>query len=306
MIGPLKGEHAMKKRIVLTVAALALAGLAAVGSPAADGREKSDKYKVEDKDRIEQTLAFKDAAAPREVKIDNVFGAIEVRGADRADVALVAAKTIRAVDTDAVRRAKDEVKLDIRTQGGTIDVYVDGPFRCQTRDCPGIKDRDFGYEVHYDFVLTVPRGTALALKTVTGGDVTVGGVGGRFDVSNVNGKILLEDVDGGGEAHTVNGPVRVAFARNPKSDCVFRTINGDVDLSFRDGLSADLKMKTMNGEAFSDFDVKSFPAPASAPESKNGKLVYRRGAFSHVRVGGGGPEITCDTLNGDILIRKSH
>ena len=298
----------MKKTAPLAALGIALLGLALAGaaSSAAQTPTKGDKYKIEDKDKIEQTLKFKDAAAPREVKLDNIFGAIEVRGTDGADVTLSAAKTIRAVSADAVKKAKDEVKLDIRTEGGTIDIYVDGPFRCQTHDCPGYKDRDFGYEVDYDFVLTVPRKTALTLKSVTGGDVAIHGVEGRFDVSNVNGKVLLEDMDGSGEARTVNGLVRVGFARNPKSDCIFKTINGDVELAFRDGLGADIKMKTFNGEAFSDFEVKSLPLPAAAPESKNGRFIYKRGGFSRVRIGAGGPEITCDTLNGDILIKKSH
>jgi DUF4097 and DUF4098 domain-containing protein YvlB len=298
----------MKKiaSLALAAAGIALLGLALAGAPSAPPETKADKYKIEEKDRIEQTLKFKDAAAPREVKLDNIFGAIEVRGTDGNDVSLSAAKTIRAVSADAVKKAKDEVKLDIRTEGGTIDIYVDGPFRCQTHDCPGYKDRDFGYEVHYDFVLSVPRKTALTLKTVNGGDVAVRGVEGRFDVSNVNGKVLLEDIDGSGEARTVNGRVRVGFARNPKANCIFKTINGDVELAFRDGFAADIKMKTFNGEAFTDFDVKSLPLPAAAPESKNGRFIYKRGGFSSVRIGAGGPEITCDTLNGDILIRKSH
>jgi hypothetical protein len=268
--------------------------------------QESSKYSVEDKDRIQQTLKFKDPAARREVKVDNVFGAIDVQATDGTEVELSAQKTIRAKSREKVEQAKADVKLDIRTDGGTIDIYVDGPFRCQTHDCPGYKDRDWGYEVHYDFVLKVPRKVALTLKTVTEGDITVRGVEGDFQITNVNGKIGLDGVDGAGEARTVNGPVRVGFSRNPKANCSFKTINGDVELSFRDGLTADFKMKTFNGEAFSDFEVKSLPLQATAPETKNGRFVYKRNGFSRIRIGAGGPEITCDTLNGDILIKKSH
>jgi DUF4097 and DUF4098 domain-containing protein YvlB len=295
----------MNKVISIAAFAAGVLGLALAGPPS--GPQDSGKYPVEEKDRIEQTLKFKDpAAARREVKLDNVFGAIDVQGTDGADVELSAQKTIRALSREKVQLAKAEVKLDIRTDGGTIDVYVDGPFRCQTRDCMGIKDRDLGYEVHYDFVLKVPRKVSVTLKTVIGGDITVRGVEGDFQVSNVNGKIGLEGVDGAGEARTVNGRVQVGFSRNPKAACSFKTINGDVELTFRDGLAADLKVKTFNGEAFSDFEVKSLPLQAEAPVTKNGRFTYKRNGFSRLRIGSGGPEITCDTLNGDILIKKSH
>jgi DUF4097 and DUF4098 domain-containing protein YvlB len=291
---------------VISMAAIATAvlGLALAGPQPTP--QDSNKYPVEEKDSIQQILKFKDPAGRREVKLDNVFGAIDVQGTDGTEVELSARKTIRAKSREKVEQAKADVKLDIRTEGGTIDIYVDGPFRCQTRDCTGIKDRDFGYEVHYDFVLKVPRAAAVTLKTVTGGDIAVRGVEGDFQVSNVNGKVALDGAGGAGEAKTVNGGLRIGFVRNPKANCSFKTINGDVELSFRDGLAADFKMKTFNGEAFSDFETKSLPLQAAAPEKKNGRLIYRRGDFSRVRIGGGGPEITCDTLNGDILIKKSH
>jgi len=265
-----------------------------------------DKYKFEEKEEIRKTLKFQDPAKPKSLQVDNVFGSIDVQGSGGDEVELIAHKTIRAKSQDKIQKAKQDVKLDITQDGGALEVYVDGPFRCQTEDGKGINWRDPGYEVHYDFVLKVPRKTALTLKTVTGGDITVKSVEGDFDVSNVNGKVVMEGVAGSGEAHTVNGKVKVGFSKNPGANCSFRTVNGDLDLAFRDGLSADFKMKTFNGEAFSDFEVKSLPSPAEAKESKAGRFVYKRRGFSRVRIGSGGPEITCDTLNGDILIKKSN
>jgi len=34
--------------------------------------------------------------------------------------------------------------------------------------------------------------------------------------------------------------------------------------------------------------------------------AYKFDRFTQVRIGKGGPAIACDTLNGDILIKKSH
>ena len=36
------------------------------------------------------------------------------------------------------------------------------------------------------------------------------------------------------------------------------------------------------------------------------KFITITAFAADVRIGGGGPEITCDTMNGDILIKKSH
>ena len=36
------------------------------------------------------------------------------------------------------------------------------------------------------------------------------------------------------------------------------------------------------------------------------KFITITALAAGVRVGGGGPEITCDTMNGDILIKKSY
>lgn len=262
------------------------------------------KYTVQDKELIQKTLKFQDASKPGELSLDNVFGSIRIEGTEGAQVELTANKTIKATTKDKVQQAKDEVKLDIKEKGNAIDIYVDGPFRCQCRDGRGYKWRDPGYEVQYDFVLKVPRRTRLVLNTVNDGDILVKGVEGRFEVSNVNGKVELADMSGSGRAGTVNGGLKVTFLKNPSDDCSFSTINGEVELALREGLSAEFNLKTMNGEAFSDFETLSLPARAGKAEKHEGKFVYHHDQSTRVRAGKGGPVLTCDTLNGNIYLRK--
>jgi len=286
------------------IPALLVAGALAVGLTASQ-RKSEPSYPSIKKEEIRQTLKFPDPGHPGALIVDNVFGKIEVRAADRTDVELVAYKTIKAKNPDKITLAEAEVKLDLKPRGADIEVYVDGPFRCQTQDCRGLKWRDWGYEVQYDFVLSVPRRTDLTLKTVNEGDITVHSVEGAFDVTNVNGKVVLESITGSGRAHTVNGEVRASFVRNPAAPCSFETINGDVALFFRDGLAADFRLKTMNGEAYSDFSSTPLPPEAAREEKRNNTTIYRRGGFTGARVGKNGPEIRCDTMNGDILIKKN-
>lgn len=290
------------KRIALAAIVLAL-----TAGAAAAWHSHDRAYTVEVKDTIHKTLKFETPGKPGSLSLDNVWGSIKVESAAGDEVDLDATRTIKAESKDKVEQAKSEVKLDITQKGGAIDVYVDGPFRC---NCPdggrGIKDRDLGYEVVYDFVLKVPRTTHVDLRNVNEGDVTVKGVQAGFRVHNVNGGVRLDDVAGSGEAGTINGGVSVGFTRNPEGACSFSTINGKVELAFQPGLAADFKLKTFNGEALTDFDVTLVPATVSPVPAKKegGKFVYRQERFTQVRAGKGGPLITCDTLNGDIIIKK--
>jgi hypothetical protein len=263
------------------------------------------EFRLEEKEEIQKTLKFKDPAKPRELQVDNIFGSINVEGTGGEEVKLVAHKTIRAQNSEKIQKAKEEVKLEISEEGNTIDLYVDGPFRCgEGRRWRSW--RDPGYEVQFDFELKVPHKTSLFLKTVTNGDIKVNNVEGELVVKNVNGKIEMEEVSGPVEAYTVNGRVKALFSRNPQADCSFRTINGDLEISFCPDLSADLLLKTFNGQAYSDFPVTYLPAKQAVAERRQGKYVYKSNRFSSVRVGKGGPEMKFDTLNGDILINNRN
>ena len=63
-------------------------------------------------------------------------------------------------------------------------------------------------------------------------------------------------------------------------------------------------MKTFNGGLFTDFDVQPLATKvASAGERRNGRFLYRANEFTRVRAGNGGPEITFETLNGNVRAR---
>jgi len=265
----------------------------------------AEDFRLEEKEQIQKTLKFQDPAKPRELQVDNIFGSIIVEGYSGEEVMLIAHKTIRGRSAEKIQKAKEEVQLKISEEGNTIDLYVDGPFRC-SEERRRRSWRDPGYEVQFDFELKVPRQISLYLKTVTEGDIKVKNAEGELALNNVNGEIEMEEVAGSVEAHTVNGRVKALFSRNPDSDCSFRTVNGDLEVSFCADLSADLRLKTFNGNAYTDFQVTYLPAEQAVPEREQGKYVYRSNRFSSVRVGKGGPEIKFDTLNGDILINKRN
>jgi len=255
--------------------------------------------KIVESRTLQETLSPADPSATVVVVVDNIFGSIRVVGHDRPVVEMVATETVRAKSSSALERARDEVTLDVRAVGNEITFFVDGPFRENRRH-----DSWPGYIVVYDFEINVPVDTDLELRTVNEGEIHVSGVHGHFHVANVNGGVEMNGVGGSGEATTVNGPVRVRFDENPREDSSFETINGTLDFSFQPDLSADLHFKTFNGEIWSDFQVEPLPLkPTQERSEERGRVVIRTDAWTGVRVASGGPRLSFETLNGDILIR---
>lgn len=259
------------------------------------------RWEMEDSRNLEKT--FRLPGGRGSLLVDNINGPITVTGTDGDTIRLKAREVLRADSQEDLERARREVRLDAVQEGGDVRLVVDGPFR----DRDGHRrHHDQPYEMHYDFELQVPRAVDLDLRTVNGGAVRVEGVRGeRFRVANVNGEVSLEGLTGSGSARTVNGPLTVTFHDNPGGASSFSTVNGQVEVAFGGDLAADLRFKTLNGEVFSDFPFEYLSAaPAGTGERHKGRFVYRRDRAFGVRVGGGGPEHSFETVNGDIVIRR--
>lgn len=236
---------------------------------------------AEVQDRSTETRVF---AGVREMVLDNVSGTVEVTGYNGRDAVVEIEKRIRADSDERMEAARREVKLDVTESAGLLKVLVDGPFRC---NCDSWGMRRDGYHVTYDLKVRMPA------------DAT-------FDVRTVNGALSMDGITGAGKARTVNGPVHVTFTKNPPGAVAFETINGNVDVTLLPGLAADLRMKTMNGGMYTDYDVTPLPSEPVTQERRNGKFVFRTQDAARVRVGGGGPELSFKTLNGNIYVRSRN
>jgi hypothetical protein len=235
------------------------------------------------------------------VIVDNINGNIEATGYNGNDLVMEVTKVIHGESAERIEAAKREVKLTMEQSRDTVKLFVDSPSRC---NC-GNRGHD-GYTVNYDFKLRVPASARVDLYTVNHGKIVVNGVTGDFDLKNVNGGIEMNGAAGSGRAHTVNGPVKVVYLRNPSAESGFESVNGKIDLAFHAGLSADVRMETMNGGMYTDFDVTTAPEPSQPGERRNGKFVYHRGGATAVRIGAGAVPISTKTLNGDIFIRNQE
>lgn len=288
----------------LAVLALGLAVVAPLGA-----QRSSDRWDVMDDQTITRTLTFA-AGGSKVLDVRNINGSIRVEATDDKTVQMSIRKVIRAETRSDLDDAQREVQIAFADGTARVGATVTEASKhvCGERgdDDEGRRWRRRNYSVRWDFTIRVPRDAGIRLCTVNGGDVIVNGTRGDFEVDNVNGLIELNRVAGSGSAHTVNGPVTVSFTANPRQTSSFKTVNGNVDVRFLDGLSADFAMKTMNGGLYTDFDSQPLPnAPSSKGERRDGKFVYRASSHSRVRVGSGGPEITFETLNGNVRARRA-
>ncbi|EDY85251.1 hypothetical protein VDG1235_4886 [Verrucomicrobiia bacterium DG1235] len=246
----------------------------------------------------------------REIVVDNISGSIDVEGYDGEIVKLEVKRLILARSESRLAVAQKEVWLDTREDGDAVIISVEGPFRGDSGKVNYRGCRYYGYTNQFDMRILVPKDTEIYLSTVNDGDLSIQGTSGKFDLKNVNGSISAKNVTGSGNASTINGPVSISFLNNPEDNCHFHSINGHIDIAFRPSLNADLFFKTMNGEVYSDFEVSGIP-PSSAFANKkkdnhaiDGVRTYRGQDSNGVRAGKGGPRISFETLNGNMIIKK--
>jgi len=272
-----------------------------------DASLQAEDFRLRDETTTRHTLRFS-GSGDRSLTVRNVNGSIRVTSSSSASVEIVVRRVVRADTRDDLRRGADETTLSTADERPNVEAVVHDPRGYSCGEQRSVSERRRPqYSVEYDFTVSVPAGTRLNVCTINGG-IEVVGTSGDFDVDNVNGRIKMTEVRGSGSATTVNGAVQASFLDVPRQNSTFTTVNGGVTVTWPDSLSADLRLKTLNGGLFTDFDVQSLPAaPAVAPSRNNGRFVYRSNNSANVRVGQGGPQVTLESVNGDIrVLRASH
>jgi len=240
-------------------------------------------------------VPLSDPGRPAVLEVSTLDGTIRVEGYDGQEI-LVMATDVGGED----RRGHDATKNGLRRIPNTSIGLT-------------VEERDNRVELSTDWTssevllkIQVPRKTSLKLGNTNGEDIEVTGVEGEHEFSHTNGGIRAIDVRGSVVANTTNGDIVVKFlATTPDKAMSFSSFNGDVDVTFPAVQKAKLRMKSGQGDIFTDFDIALDTAPpkVSREESRRG---YRLKLEQEVAgtIGGGGPEMSFKTYNGDIYIRR--
>lgn len=275
------------------------------------------------------TVPFSDPARPGVVKVNVMTGSITVKAGPGRDVIVTTSAADRNDDDDDDRDRERERARE-RSRSNRDDPSTAGMRRLTKPGGVDIEEENNTVSITSPVILgrvnitvQVPAATSVSLRAVNGGQVSVEGVNGSIEVNNVNGSIRLTDVGGAVIAHATNGRVvatlRQLAAGKPMS---FTSFNGNVDVTLPASAKANLKLRSDRGDVYTDFDVKTLPAPAAQPGARTDdarnrrrdpdddakdKAKYRLEVDRSIygSINGGGADFELRTFNGDVFLRSA-
>lgn len=257
---------------------------------------------VQGDDTLRRTVGWTTGTGTgRVLELSNLNGAVTIIAEERADVSVIATRTVERVGRDPVPQ------VDVRQVANAVVVCSDSTrCGCRLEQGPerGWRPDDDRTVARVNFEVRVPRAVTLDVCAVNTRLVRVEGTSGPYRIHNVNGGIRLTRISGHGDVHTVNGDLDATFALAPDGPSRFSSVNGDLDVTMPRSLSADVRMHTMHGALYTAFETTPLPRRAAATERRGAATIYRQDGHASVRIGSGGPELTFDTLNGDVRLRR--
>ena len=221
------------------------------------------------------------------VEIKGINGDIDATYTSGSEVRVRAEKKGRDDDPS-------EVRIEVVEHGDGVTicaVYPDDGSRkneCKPGDAGHLSSRDNDVSVH--FVVEVPAGVEFRANTVNGG-VDAAGLQSDIRASTVNGGINVS-TSGLAKANTVNGSIKASMGRADwTGDLDFNTVNGSITVEMPANAGARVKASTVNGGLETDF-----------PLTIQGKFSNRK---MEGTIGGGGRDLSLETVNGSIRLKKS-
>lgn len=210
-----------------------------------------------------------------QVGLENINGDCTIEVWDQAEVRVYAVKSASSPE----RLQALKIDVDVSSRGVFVDTHYPN-----SRDL-NMDDRHGHSEVEY--TLTVPRFASVDGVELVNGDLLIDGVEGSVDADTVNGNIVVRGASGEIELETVNGGIELELGAAVSDEISLSSVNGTIDL-FVTG-SAEIRAETVNGRISNDFGI----------EVKKGKYV---GSSMNGAIGGGGPVIDLETVNGRIHV----
>lgn len=220
------------------------------------------------------------------VEIKGINGGIEASGASGGEVTLRAVKKGKKSDPS-------EVKIEVVEHAGGVTICAVYPSSGRPNVCTpgeGGRMKVDKNDVSVRFVVKIPAGVRFVGRTVNGG-ISAKGIESEAEAHTVNGGIDIEAMSLA-HAETVNGGISARVERASwKETLALKTVNGGIVVSLPGDAAANVKAATVNGDIETDF-----------PLTVKGKFSRRRIEGS---IGGGGPLLEMETVNGAIRLEKA-
>lgn len=207
--------------------------------------------------------------------------------------------------TVKVKMIKYSKKVDRDSDKGGMRLLSSGGFNVEAEERNNtVKIETEGWNNRIDFEIQVPANFSLDVQTYNNGAIEIEGVNGEHSIESYNGPITLNNIGGSASASTYNGAVKASFTTvTANAPMIFTTYNGDVDLTVPAGTKLSTKMKTYR-DIFTDFENFALQktTPQKSKEANGYKVKYED--WVEGKLNGGGAEVTMETRNGNIYIRK--
>lgn len=228
---------------------------------------------VEAKDTWSRTYKV-NADATLELKATN--GKIRVSAIDGDEIRVEATRVAKGSTDEAAKAALNDVKI---TESATADRVA------LSSSTEGLQLNFKGHRVDYD--VKVPRTLQLSIKSMNG-DIDVEGVSGFVRVESTNGRISATGLGQGADFNLVNGEVKADFASIGDRGLRCKTTNGQVVVTVPADAKATIAGRITNG--------------AIRTENLNLQTTEESRRRLDATIGGGGPELRIETMNGEIRI----
>lgn len=221
----------------------------------------------------------------QQFEIKNLNGAIYAEAGTGDRVEIVAEKSGR----DADRVTVEVVEHD---GGITVCSMYPGDERsvCAPGDAARVRNED-NLKATIEFHVRVPAGVRLDANTMNG-RIEVEGMAAALRAVTMNGAIDVSTT-GWAELSTMNGSIEARLGRTDwQGQLEIESMNGSIDVTLPADAATVVQARTMNGKVSSDWDLSYDDT--------------RRRNRADGRLGDGGRELSVETMNGSITIRRGH
>lgn len=258
---------------------------------------------------IKKNASFRGSAANQVLSVENIEGDVIVEAYNGDRVVLEARKTITAKNADDLAKGMRELQVQMLEAGDSIYVYLEAPFIHRKKDSKrhfSTERKEADYRFHVDMTLKVPAKIKVLAATINNGELRISQVQGPVQARHVNGPITLTGARGPVDAHTVNGPIDITYNTDTPPAASFKTINGNVNVYYPARLHGNISFKSLHGDFFTDLkDVELQPGKVVRNTSREGNnTVYKIDKRQTYKAGKGGAELSFETLNGNIYLKK--
>ena len=257
-------------------------------------RYQDSRQGPEQIEKVSQTYKVGDGAA---LDLSHLAGDIRVSAGGAGEIKVEATKRVRHRNPEEAKRLLEALRVDINNFNGRVEVRTVYPRRGQ-----------FGNNISasVDYVISVPPGAAVALKSISG-DISVSNVKGEVRVETVSGDVTVTGTPNLSVAKTISGDV-TARDVSTQTSLLLSTVSGTViatSIKARSleagSVSGDVRIA---GTEIDRLEAKSLSGNIEfdAPLAKGGRYEFmsHSGNVRLVLAGNTGFELDADTFSGSV------